>query len=95
MGKIVKFEKKESSERNDRPVNLPDVSYVLDNIMEFIKACQKEGYALQCCPSCGAFLGGFPPYTSYDFTCGRCGAHWICENAGELFDEAYPNAGKD
>ena len=95
MGKIVEFKKIEAEEMDIRPVNLPDVHYDLEKVKAFIEECEKEGYALQSCPSCGAILGGFAPYTAQNFTCGRCGAHWICENAEEMFSMAYPNAGKD
>lgn len=95
MGKIVEFVKSKAEEMDIRPVNLPDVHYDLEQAKAFIEECDRSGYALQCCPSCGAFLSGLSPYTSHTFTCGCCGAHWICENAEELFDKAYPNAGKE
>ena len=72
--------------------NLPKHDNKRENAMA--ELCAKYGYALQVCPSCGQMLGGVNPMTATKIECGCCGAVWKCENAEELFEKAYPEAGK-
>ena len=95
MGKIVDFKKIKAEEKDIRPVNMPEVQHDIGAETVFLSECIKEGYAPQYCPSCGQLRGGFHPYTVQNFECGNCGAKWFCSNADELFNRAYPNAGKE